>query len=259
MLRSRLSVALLIKDKSLVKSVNFKSLTYIGDPINTVRTFNEKLVDELILLDIEASKLKKKIDFDFLEIIASKGRMPIAYGGGVKSLDDVEKLISIGIEKVIFGSSAFLNKNVLLDSIQSVGAQSICVILDIKKPRFSSNYCVFINNGRKRIKKPLQEIIRDFNEIGIGEFIFQSIEKDGAMSGYDLELLEEVDSISSCPFTFLGGAKSFDSIKEVNDLYGPIGIGASSIYIFKGPHKAVLINYPTADEKMQLLSLDFKR
>ena len=90
-------------------------------------------------------------------------------------------------------------------------------------------------------------------------FIFQSIEKDGTMSGYDLQLLEEVGSISSCPFTFLGGAKSFDSIKEVNDLYGPIGIGASSIYIFKGPHKAVLINYPTADEKMQLLYRDLKR
>ena len=254
MLRSRLSVSLLMKERSLVKSRKFKSFKYIGDPINTVRTLNEKLVDELIILDIEATKLNKKIDFEYLKIIAAKSRMPIAYGGGIKTVEDVEKLISIGIEKVIFGTVAFENSQVLTKAIESVGAQSVCVILDLKKSRFSSEYRTYIRNGRKKIRIDLEEIIRKFTEMGVGELIFQSIERDGMMTGYDLKLVEKIHTLLKCPFTVLGGAKSLDSIKELDQLYGPLGIAASSIYIFKGPLRAVLINYPNNEEKINLLS-----
>lgn len=256
MLRSRLSVSLLLKGRSLVKSRKFKSLTYIGDPINTVRILNEKLVDELIILDIEATKLNKNIDFEYLKTIASKSRMPIAYGGGVKTVRDVEKLISIGIEKVIFGTAAFNNNQVLEESIESVGSQSICIILDLKKSLFSKNYRIFIKNGRKKIRMDLEDTIKKFTKLGVGELIFQSIDRDGMMTGYDLKLIEKVNTIVSCPFTFLGGAKSLDSIKEINQLYGPLGIAASSIYTFKGPLRAVLINYPSYEEKIKLLSLE---
>lgn len=255
MLRSRVIPCLLVHNKGLVKTVQFKNPKYVGDPINAVKIFNEKEVDELIVLDIDASKEQRGPNFSLIEKLAIECRMPFCYGGGVKSAEDAKKIINLGAEKVAL-SSAVINDISLAGRIgQSVGVQSVVVILDVlKQGLFKSEYEIVINNGTKKTGIKVQEFVSNLNKIGVGEIVINSIDKDGTMSGYDFKLARQVRDNCDVPLTILGGAGSLEDVKSLINEFNIIGAAAGSLFVFKGKYKAVLINYPSPKEKLQLLS-----
>lgn len=255
MLRSRVIPCLLVHNKGLVKTVQFKNPKYVGDPINAVKIFNEKEVDELIVLDIDASKEQRGPNFSLIEKLAIECRMPFCYGGGVISAEDAKKIINLGAEKVAL-SSAVINDISLAGRIgQSVGVQSVVVILDVlKQGLFKSEYEIVINNGTKKTGIKVQEFVSNLNKIGVGEIVINSIDKDGTMSGYDFKLARQVRDNCDVPLTILGGAGSLEDVKSLINEFNIIGAAAGSLFVFKGKYKAVLINYPSPKEKLQLLS-----
>ena len=255
MLRSRVIPCLLVHNKGLVKTVQFKNPKYVGDPINAVKIFNEKEVDELIVLDIDASKEQRGPNFSLIEKLAIECRMPFCYGGGVTSAEDAKKIINLGAEKVAL-SSAVINDISLAGRIgQSVGVQSVVVILDVlKQGLFKSDYEIVINNGTKKTGIKVQEFVSNLNKIGVGEIVINSIDKDGTMNGYDFKLARQVRDNCDVPLTILGGAGSLEDVKSLINEFNIIGAAAGSLFVFKGKYKAVLINYPSPKEKLQLLS-----
>jgi len=242
MLRSRVIPCLLIHQKGLVKTVKFKSPKYVGDPINAVKIFNEKEVDELIVLDINATVNNVEPNFQIIEYLANESRMPLCYGGGVKTVEQAQKIIKLGIEKVALSSAAITNPNLLVDIASVIGAQSVVVVLDVKKTMFGS-YEIYSHNGKKKVNKNLFEFIAILERIGIGELVINSIDNDGVMKGYDLTLIKKVRDCVNLPLTVLGGAGSVDDILNIIDEYKIIGASAGSLFVFKGKYKAVLISY----------------
>ena len=252
MLRSRLSPCLLIKDGALVKSRQFKDFKYVGDPLNAVRIFNELYVDEVIILDISATKENKEPDFELISNISSQCRMPLCYGGGVKNLETIIKLISLGVEKVAIGTSAFKNPKIIEEASKVIGSQSVVVVLDVAKSRFRRNLtCKYLNGSKDSRKSPI-EASHYFTNLGAGEILLQSIERDGTLQGYDKKLISLLKENISCPITVLGGGASYENISEISYTFGPIGISAGSLFVFQGIHRAVLINYPTKKEKQSI-------
>lgn len=242
MLRSRVIPCLLVHDKGLVKTVKFKAPKYVGDPINAVKIFNEKEVDEIIVLDIDATVNGDEPNYQMIEYLANESRMPLCYGGGIKNPKQAQKIIKLGVEKVAISSEAILNPKLLADIANIVGRQSIVVVLDIKKTLFGS-YEMYTHNGKKKVKKDLFEFMAELEAIGIGELIINSIDNDGVMKGYDLTLARKVRKFVSVPLTILGGAGSSDDILKLIADYKVIGASAGSLFVFKGVYKAVLINY----------------
>ncbi|PAJ74465.1 imidazole glycerol phosphate synthase subunit HisF [Pseudoalteromonas sp. NBT06-2] len=242
MLRSRISPCLLVHNKGLVKTVKFKEPKYVGDPINAVKIFNEKEVDELIVLDIDASITGSEPDYKMIENLANESRMPLCYGGGITTAEQAKKIIKLGVEKVAVSSSALINLNLLTEMADIIGRQSVVVVLDVKKSIFGS-YEVYTHNGKKKIKKKLDIIIQELEEVGIGELVINSIDNDGVMKGYDMNLAEKVRHLSNVPLTILGGAGSSDDILKLVEKFKVIGASAGSLFVFKGRYKAVLINY----------------
>lgn len=254
MLRSRLSPCLLINDGALVKSIKFGNYKYIGDPLNAVRIFNELCVDEIIILDISATKQKKSPDFELISNISSQCRMPLCYGGGINDLETIIKLISLGVEKLAIGTSAFTNTKLIEEASKVVGSQSIVVVLDIAKSRFRKQLTCKYSNGRKNAKINPLEAAKLFTQLGAGEILIQSIDSDGTLQGFNMNLINLMTKNINYPVTVLGGASSYENIKEVSDSFGPIGISAGSLFVFQGVHRAVLLNYPTRDEKIIITS-----
>ena len=254
MFRPRLIVSLLLSDNALIKTKEFKDPKYIGDPINAVRIFNEKSVDELFIADIKVSKEKKLPNFDLIKKISQECRMPICYGGGIKSLEDIEKIINLGVEKVSICSSFLKDPNLISLAAGKFGSQSIVVCLDVKKSRFNKNYNLCFNNGKNFSNKDLFTCIQELESLGAGELIINSIDKDGMMNGYDLGLCEKISSLTNLPITFLGGAGSLKDFKDLWKTCGIVGAGAGSFFVFKGKFRAVLINYPSSDEKINLIN-----
>lgn len=248
MLRSRIIPCLLVQNKGLVKTVNFKDPKYVGDPINAVRIFNEKEVDELTIFDIDASAKKREIDFKSIENWASECRMPLCYGGGIKTVDQAQRVFSLGVEKVALSSSAIENPQLISDIAAKVGSQSVVVVLDVKK-KFLGGYDTTILNGRKSTGKSPFDLAKQFEELGAGEVVINNIDKDGTMMGYDLALVDKVRQITSGPLTILGGAGHLDDIDELINKHKIIGACAGSLFVFKGKYRAVLINYPSKEEK----------
>lgn len=242
MLRSRVSPCLLVHNKGLVKTVKFKDAKYVGDPINAVKIFNEKEVDELIVLDIDASVENKAPDYQLIKHLANESRMPLCYGGGIKTPQQAQEIIKLGVEKVAISSEALSNPSVLKEIADVIGRQSVVVVLDVKKT-FLGGYELYIHNGKKKIKKKLEQVIYELEEIGVGELVVNSIDQDGTMKGYDLNLVEKVRELAEVPLTILGGAGSSDDILKLIDKYKVIGAAAGSLFVFKGVYKAVLINY----------------
>lgn len=242
MLRSRVIPCLLVHNKGLVKTVKFKSHKYVGDPINAVKIFNEKEVDELVVLDIDATVNGAEPNYQIIEHLANESRMPLCYGGGVKTPEQAQKIIKLGVEKIALSSEAISNPNILVDIANIIGRQSVVVVLDIKKKLFGS-YEIYTHNGTKKVKKDLFEFIAELELIGIGELIINSIDNDGVMKGYDLALIRKVRDHVSIPLTLLGGAGSADDILNLIDEYKIIGASAGSLFVFKGVYKAVLISY----------------
>lgn len=248
MLRSRLSVVLLLDHNRLVKTVRFSNPIYVGDPLNTVRIFNEKSVDELIVLDITASKDRRSPNFSLISKLARQCQMPLSYGGGIKTLSDVQSIISLGVEKVVLGNIAFTNPEIITHCSNSVGAQSISVILDYFP---SSN---FQPPKLLHSSSSLESILDFFTSLGCGEFIFQSVTNDGTLSGSPLTCFNYFQQYCTVPFTVIGGTSSITEVELINACYGPLGIGVGSLFTFQGPHKAVLPNYPSTDSKRSLLA-----
>lgn len=252
MLYSRIIPCLLIKDKGLVKTVNFKYPKYIGDPINAVRIFNEKEVDELIVLDIDATLDKMEPDYRMIEHLAEECRMPLCYGGGITTSEQVQRIVQLGVEKVAISSAAIENPDFVREASARVGNQSIVVVLDVRKNLSDDKYEVWTHNGRKATGKSPFELAFQMEKFGAGEIVMNSIDCDGCMNGYDLSLVDKIRKLVSVPLTVLGGAGSIKDIGQLIDMYGPIGAAAGSLFIFKGIYRAVLINYPGKAEKEAL-------
>lgn len=253
MLYPRIIPCLLVHNKGLVKTVNFKQPKYVGDPINAVRIFNEKEVDELIVLDIDASKDNRDPDYRMIENLAAECRMPLCYGGGIKTVDQAQHIIGLGVEKVAV-SSAAINDSRLIKSIASrLGNQSVVGVLDVKKSLFGKKYEVWTHNGKKKTGKGLLEMALQFEKYGAGEIVVNSIDSDGLMTGYDLKLVEKIQNSVCIQFTVLGGAGSHQDIGQLFNKFGVLGAAAGSLFVFKGVYKAVLINYPNRAEKDALI------
>lgn len=254
MLRPRVIPCLLVKDKGLVKTINFSNPKYVGDPINAVRIFNEKEVDELIVLDIDASANHKEPDYKMIENLASECRMPLCYGGGVRTSEQVKRIVELGVEKVALSSAVIENPEVVTEAAQMVGNQSVVVVLDIKKSNFGNKYDIRIINGTIKTGRNPIEFASQMEKLGAGELVINSIDNDGVMKGYDLKLVERFRNILSIPLTVLGGAGSLEDIQKLIRKFGIIGAAAGSLFIFKGKYRAVLINYPNRQEKDYLIS-----
>jgi len=252
MLRPRIIPSLLIHKNGLVKTINFKDPKYIGDPINVVRIFNEKVVDELMVFDIDASVNQNEPNYKTIKNIASECRMPLCYGGGIKNVEQAKKIFSLGVEKVSISSAAISNPNLIKEIVKKVGSQSMVVVLDVKK--FDNNsYHIWINNGKKNTEISLIPFLKKIQDLGVGEIVINSIDNDGVMDGYDLNLIDNVYSNISIPLTILGGAGTLDDIKNIIKKYKIIGLGVGSLFVFKGVYKAVLVNYPNHEIKNGLI------
>lgn len=241
---------LLISDGKLVKTKKFRSPTYVGDPINAVKVFNEKEVDEIIILDVQAGKTRK-INHELLYEMASECFMPITYGGGISTLKDIQEVLNLGIERVAINTYGLTNFNFIQQAVQKFGSSTIVCSVDFKKKK--KDYIAKIKCGRVKLKNSLAEIIKELDSIEVGELLINSIDNDGCMQGYDLNLLSEVLNLSQIPVTIAGGAGSIKHFKEAVDL-GVSAVAAGSYFVFWGPLKAVLINYPNKEELISLSS-----
>tara|TARA_R110002072_G_scaffold224998_1_gene382120 strand:+ start:40914 stop:41630 length:717 start_codon:yes stop_codon:yes gene_type:complete len=237
-----------------VKTTNFKDPKYVGDPINAVKIFNEKEVDELIVLDIDATVEGRGPDFDMIRNLAVECRMPFCYGGGVTTVQEAKKIISLGAEKVALSAAAIKNTSLLKEIGVAVGIQSVVVVIDVKKKGILSGggYDVYVKNAKEKVSIKLKDLILELSEIGVGEIVINSIEKDGTMLGYDIGLVDLVRDWTEIPVTVLGGASSYDDIKNLISRFKIIGAAAGSLFVFKGKYRAVLISYPNKIEKKAL-------
>lgn len=252
MLYPRIIPCLLVHDKGLVKTVKFSDPKYVGDPINAVRIFNEKEVDELIVLDIDATVENREPDYKMIENLASECRMPLCYGGGIKTVEQAEKIFSLGVEKIAISSAAIENPELIQEIAERVGSQSMVVVLDVKKS-FFGGYEVLTHNGKKKTGINPVKYLQTLQKLGIGEIVINSIDNDGVMKGYDMNIIEEIHNVAKVPLTAIGGASCLEDIGKLINKFGIIGIAAGSLFVFKGKYKAVLINYPSHEDKEKLV------
>ncbi len=243
----RIIPILLIQNNKLVKTVNFSEPKYVGDPINAVKIFSEKEADEMIVLDINASK-NKYINYDLLSKIFGESFVPITYGGGISSLDDAKKIINLGAEKICIQSIFFKDLNIVKEIIKNFGSQSVVLSVDIKKDTFGKYKIWNYQDNNFYSKYDLSKIVDFAIEVGIGEIMFTDVDREGTMEGSDKNLLSLVSENTSIPTIFTGGIKDVDDIRlSLNKKIDAIGVG--SLFVFYGKLKAVLISYPTKDIK----------
>ena len=254
MFRPRLIPVLLLKNLGLVKTIKFNKPRYIGDPINAVKIFNNLKADELVFLDINASKENKKISLDFVKKVGAEANMPFSVGGGIKSIDDIREIISAGAEKVVLNTFAFKNPNFVKEASEEFGSSTIVVSIDVKK-RFLKGEQVYIYGGTKPTgQKPL-EYAQLIESLGAGEIIINCIENDGVMNGYNINLIKNISENVSIPTVALGGAGSFSDFSEAIINGNASAVAAGSKFVYHGPRNAVLINYPNRDEILNIFNL----
>jgi len=246
MKRVRIIPALLIQQGGLVKSVRFKDHKYVGDPINAVRIFNEKEVDEIVVLDISATAEKRPPNIRQIKEIASEAFMPLGYGGGITTLSEIRELVSSGVEKVVLNTSAFTNPSLVSEAARYVGSQSIVVSMDVKKNLWGK-YKVFVQNGSKNTNLDPVEYAMQMEAAGAGEIFLNAIDRDGTFSGYDTSLISLVSSKINIPLVAIGGAASLADFTQAIQ-HGASAAAAGSMFVFQGPHRAVLISYPAQKE-----------
>lgn len=252
MIKPRVIPALLLKGQGLVKTVKFKEPKYLGDPINIVRIFNDKEVDELVLLDITATPEKRGPQFDLLKNITSEAFIPLGYGGGIRSMDDVRKLLSIGIEKLIMNTSAVETPSLVREVADHAGSQAAVVSMDVKKGLLSK-YEVFTHCGQKKTGlDPVKHAV-EMERMGAGEIIINSIDRDGTMQGYDLDLVRKVADAVQVPVVACGGAGNLSHVSEVIKQGHASAAAAGSIFVFQGPLRGVLISYPSPKELKEFI------
>lgn len=251
-LKPRVIPCLLIKNLGLVKTVRFSKPKYLGDPINAVRIFNEKEVDELVILDIAATEENREPDYKALADIASECFMPLGYGGGVRDVRQIERLFKLGIEKVCINTQAALNPNLVKESARLFGSQSIISSIDVKR-KFGGKYEVLIKGGRTGTKTDPVAMAKRMEDMGAGEIFLNSIDRDGTMEGYDLDLIRRVSEAVSIPVVACGGAGSVDDIGKAIKQGQASAAAAGSLFVFQGKHRAVLINFPAPDDLNRVL------
>ena len=251
MLRPRIIPCLLVHKGGLVKTVGFDKPKYVGDPLNAVRIFNEKEVDELMVLDIDATAQKREPDYALIRNLAAECRMPLAYGGGVHTVEQFERLISLGVEKVAVSAAAVADTGLIAAAAARVGRQSVVAVLDVR--RKGSGYEVYTHNGSRATGMEVTAFARRMEGEGAGEIVINSIDRDGQMKGYDVELVRRVRAAVTRPLTVLGGAGSLADIEALVRDFGIVGAAAGSLFVFKGVYRAVLINYPSRSDKDALI------
>lgn len=254
MLRPRIIPCLLIHRGGLVKTVAFKDPKYVGDPLNAVRIFNEKGVDELMVVDIDASRTGAAPDERVVASLAAECRMPLCYGGGVKTVEQVERLIGLGVEKVAIGSAAVEQPDLIREASSRVGSQSLVVVIDVKSTGLLRRPEVVTLNGTRRTGLEPVALATQVEALGAGEIVLNSVDRDGTMQGYDIALVDAVRAATRLPLTVLGGAGSIDDIRALVRRYPIIGAAAGSVFVFKGKYRAVLINYPDQDVRDALVA-----
>lgn len=246
MLLPRLIPVLLLQDKGLVKTRRFEKPKYLGDPINTVRIFNEKETDELIFLDITASKLQKKPQFDIIRNIAEECFMPVCYGGGISTLEDIHTIIQLGVEKVSINSKFFEDPQFVRRAADTFGSSTIVVAMDIKKT-FLNKYEVCAFSATKRKKMHPVDYALMAEDYGAGEIFVNSVDRDGMKTGYDLEILNQISQKVSVPVIACGGAAGLDDVKQLFEKTKVAAAAAGSMFVFHGKLDAVLISYPSQE------------
>ena len=236
---------LLCNDGDLIKTQKFRNPKYVGDPVNAVRIFNEKQVDELIFLDITATKLNKKPDFELINEIASECFMPLSYGGGIKNISDMEKILSLGVEKIIVNN--ILTKNIVLidKASKKFGSQFLVASIDFKKNIFG-NYYIYNHTNKQSIEKNIEKYIKFISSTGVGEIYINNVDRDGMMNGFDVDLISRVVGNTNLPVVVCGGLKGLEDFQKAYNV-GCSGASAGSYFIFQGKHRAVLISYPDKD------------
>jgi imidazole glycerol-phosphate synthase subunit HisF len=254
MLRPRIIPCLLVHKGGLVKTRGFKDPKYVGDPINAVRIFNEKEADELMVLDIDATVSKVAPDFALIAKLAAECRMPLCYGGGVTSADQAARIVDMGVEKVAVSAAAIANPSLLTQMADAVGRQSVVAVIDVRKRTglFAKGYEVCTHNGKTSHKVEPVTLAIQLQEAGAGEIVVNDVDSDGHMQGYNLELAEDFKVALKVPVTFLGGAGSLDHLGDLVSKLGVVGAAAGSLFVFKGKYRAVLISYPTPQQKKLL-------
>ena len=238
----RVIPCLLLKDGGLVKTVKFKKYNYIGDAVNAVKIFNEKGADELILLDIMATRNKKNVDFDFLKEIVSEAFMPVCYGGGIKDIETIKKVLYSGVEKISINTSSFLDPDLIKQASNIFGAQAIVVSIDINTNWFGKK-SVYINGGNQNTNIDPIKYAKQMEDLGAGELLVNSIYKDGTMSGYDIDTINDISNVVNIPLIALGGAGNVEDMKLIFNKTNASAVAAGSMFVYTGIHKAVLINY----------------
>ncbi len=250
MLANRVIPCLLLSGRSLVKTKQFRDPKYLGDPLNIVRIFNEKEVDELILLDILSTVNHTEVQFELVHDIVSEAFMPVAYGGGVRTIHDARRLISMGIEKVVLNTTAIENPAFVRGAASALGSQSVVVCIDAKRAA-SGRYEAYTHGGRKRAEGDAVSTAQEMERMGAGEIVIQSIDRDGMMTGYDLDLVKQVSRAVHVPVIACGGAGTLDHFGEAVRLGGASAVAAGSMFVFQGKHRAVLLSYPNYGEIME--------
>lgn len=249
MLRPRIIPCLLLHKGGLYKTVGFGQAKYVGDPLNAVRIFNEKEVDELMVIDIDASRLGVEPDYKLINSLAMECRMPLCYGGGVKTAEQINRIIGLGVEKVAIASAAVDSPDLIKEATSRVGSQSVVAVVDVKKTGLFRQYEVVTMNATRRTGLEPAAWAANLQQLGVGEIILNSVDNDGEMKGYDFSLIDLVRNAISTPLTVVGGAGSIEDIRNLVSRYGIIGAAAGSHFVFKGKYRAVLINYPSRQEK----------
>ncbi|MEE9604553.1 MAG: AglZ/HisF2 family acetamidino modification protein [Candidatus Scalindua sp.] len=257
MLYPRIIPCLLVHNKGLVKTVKFKDPKYVGDPLNAVKIFNEKEADELMVLDIDATVERREPDYKMIENLAVECRMPLCYGGGIKTSQQAQRIFNLGVEKIALSSAVIIKPGLVTELAEEVGAQSVVVVLDVKKTMFGG-YNNYIENGKKKTKIDLNNFVVKLQNMGVGEIVINSIDNDGVRDGYDFSLIDKIKPLIRVPMTVLGGAGTIDDIGKLIKKHGIIGAAAGSLFVFKGKYRAVLINYPNRNEKDALFNENFK-
>lgn len=247
MKRIRVIPVLLLQNGGLVKTIKFKKPNYIGDPINAVKIFNEKEVDELVFLDIEATKLGKEPDYNKIEEIASECFMPLGYGGGIKNIEQIKRIFAIGVEKVIINSSIHKSPELVSIAAKIYGNQSIVVSVDVKKGTFGGYSC-YSHNGKNKIKQKLVDYVKHIESIGAGEIILTSIDREGTFDGYDIDLIKKVSENVNIPVVANGGASKVNDFTNAIVNGGASAVAAGSLFVYKSENRGVLINYPSQKE-----------
>ena len=243
MLKVRIIPCLLLKDTGLVKTISFNKFNYVGDPINTCRIFNELEVDELAFLDISASVESKEPNYKILQEISAECFMPVSYGGGIRNLQQVEKILSIGFEKVIINTTALENRKIITEIADNFGSQSLIISVDYRKNLFGK-YQVFGNSGNKNYKMHPVEWASEVMNLGAGEILLTSIDREGTWKGFDVELTKLVTDKVKLPVIANGGAGSIDDIADVVNNGGASAVALGSMVVYQAKDMGVLINFP---------------